>query len=1496
MDTLLETLSAIERAEARLLVWGLVDGALTDDELLQLIQNDLVRQVGVGNEEAAALDPEDVLDELLRRVLVVRAPEQPGRYRSRMAETVRLLARLRQLFPKHAHGGWLTAPRLVADFRMALRPRRYPTRDIDPGDAVEILRSRLGNLAPDLERCLRATLADRGTGFALSSFQVDAAEAILSALRDGSGGATVVTAGTGSGKTLAFYLPVMATLASSGGVRGPQAIAIYPRNELLKDQLSQSYIEARRLDGVTASGRQLSIGAFFGPTPHDHEARSDWMSRAGWLRYGDGYICPFLRCPRQGCSGPLVWQDSDRARSEECLRCAAPECDVVTTAQTLPLTRKRMRQTPPDILFTSTEMLNRNLSSWEHRRLLGLDPPHPRVALIDEAHTYSGVSGAQSAMLLRRWHAAVGGRVHFVGLSATLVDAADFFARLTGVRDDTVTLVDPTEYDEEGMEYQLVLRGDPASGASLLSTTIQAAMALRRMLDPLGHDISHGAYGEKIFAFTDDLDVTNRLYHALRDAEGLGPYGRQRKPGGTPLATLRSTQAADADARRRDAQAWDVAERLGHDLSGQTLLDISRTSSQDAGVSERSDAIVATSSLEVGFNDPGVGGIIQHKAPRDDAAFLQRRGRAGRTREMRPWTVVTLSDFGRDRLAYEAYDTLFDPALTARPLPTSNRAVVRMQATYAWMDWCARRLAPTDPAGSVWRDLAGPGTHVSVRRRQAALSALIVQTLEDSATADDLATHLRRALGLSREQVDAVLWEPPRALMTEVLPTARRRLESGWFDATHPGSGEGGDFRARYDPLPDFVPSNLFSELTLPEVHVVTPPQNRKADEEEHSVSLLQAMRTFAPGNVSLRFAIERRGARSWVEPPEGPTAPLEAFIEHPEPLGAFSYSDADGVHNIPVFLPRRLRSVPVPMDVTDSSSGRLAWHTQIHAGSNPHLIATSQGSPWQPLVGPVEFHTHGRHGPARVRRFATGGEFSTMRRSGTEAEGRYNFSAQGAPAAIGFELDVDGFAVHLHLPSNCAPSSDVPSARLRGFRSALFAHRLASDRSLDGRVNPFKRSQVEQVYVAALVDRALRDGISLREAWTALHTGDVHGALAQAAHALFDIAVPASDAQNADDERLGLDRLIDLLADKDVVDALSQAAVALWEDPTPEWEAVARARMRATIAAAVSAACSALCPEFSSDEVVVDLDAGAQPDGDDGDDAIWVTERVVGGGGVIEEIHRRCAEHPRRFFTLLSRVLDPGDFEVVDTEMPKVVALACQDGRVSKALHALRDAGSHYERERAVTEMVGSLRGEGLDTRHAVIAAVNSRLVRPGSTPQTDERFSGIVDAWHGAELAVGIDIDARTFAFHCRDRPEFDDALPEAQGAGSSWRFGQMLGLMWPHGWRARAGALQIYNEFAPHPPSDRLAMATQTAPTTRMITLSGAWAEELEVALIADGAATLVCAATAYEALAEALAGLGTRPIDTGALLLFPWIEGVRQVDAYIHVSVAIEAPAS
>src|SRR5690606_29147383 len=126
------------------------------------------------------------------------------------------------------------------------------------------------------------------------------------------------------------------------------------------------------------------------------------------------------------------------------------------------------------------------------------------------------------------------------------------------------------------------------------------------------------------------------------------------------------------------------------------------------GVDRDREVIVATASLEVGYNDPEVGAVVQHKAPHDSAAFLQRKGRAGRPRKMRPWTVVVLSDYGRDRLAYQAYESLFEPSLSPRTLPIRNRYVLGMQAVFAFLDWLSFQIGADAPRGSVYLDLSGP--------------------------------------------------------------------------------------------------------------------------------------------------------------------------------------------------------------------------------------------------------------------------------------------------------------------------------------------------------------------------------------------------------------------------------------------------------------------------------------------------------------------------------------------------------------------------------------------------------------------------------------------------------------------------------------------------------------------------------------------------------------------------------------------------------------------
>ena len=192
---------------------------------------------------------------------------------------------------------------------------------------------------------------------------------------------------------------------------------------------------------------------------------------------------------------------------------------------------------------------------------------------------------------------------------------------------------------------------------------------------------------------------------------------------------------------------------------------IGRTSSQDPSVEKTSNVVVATASLEVGFDDDSVGAVLQHKSPHSDAAFVQRRGRAGRPRAMRPWTAIVLSDYGRDRNTYQSYDRLFDPHLAPRALPTANPTVLRMQAVFSLLDWIAKK---NDVRFNVWRVLTKPVDPSDQKHRAEQLK--LVNILEDLVTKraarDALSKHLQWALGIDSEVVETILWDPPRPLLT----------------------------------------------------------------------------------------------------------------------------------------------------------------------------------------------------------------------------------------------------------------------------------------------------------------------------------------------------------------------------------------------------------------------------------------------------------------------------------------------------------------------------------------------------------------------------------------------------------------------------------------------------------------------------------------------------------------------------------------------------------
>lgn len=1499
-----EFLDELEREEAKLLTWGVVDGGFTEGDLVDRAERLLFEHT-----DGEQVDPTDLVAEMLNRHLVVDLPFDGDRlFRTRMAESIRLFARLRQMFQ---FGQWRTGATLVSDYRFALRPRVYPRRDIDISNAFDQWAA-AGVLKSGRKAALTALL-DRGD-FRLAGFQVRATQRVLRDLDGSWARGMIVTVGTGSGKTLAFYLPALGHIASliEADRRWTKAIAMYPRNELLKDQFSDTYIEARRLDAtLRAQGlRGLTIGAFFGPTPLRAEVKE--VQSKGWAEAPSGFVCPFLRCPK--CAGDLVWQTAIIAQQIEQLECGS--CGTVVRGDEVCLTRQRMQQEPPDVLFTTTEMLNRVMGDAAVRHVFGLGVPDPpQIMLLDEVHTYVGTHGAQVALLLRRWRHAVRGRIQFTGLSATLRNAAEFFAQLTGLPEHAVEEVAPTpnELEREGMEYMLVLRGDPVSKASLLSTTIQTAMLLRRILDPRSARNSlDGLYGLKVFAFTDDLDVTNRLYHNLLDAEGVDQRNLPR-PGKVPLASLRARGRPDNPRRLRSGQSWYVCEEIGHPEGLAVPLVIGRTSSQDIGVNRQADVIVATASLEVGYNDPQVGAVLQHKAPRDAASFVQRKGRAGRLRRMRPWTVVVLSDYGRDRIAYQGYESLFDPVLPPRVLPVANRYVLRIQVVFAFMDWLAEQLAAA-PNGSVYRDLSGPSAWTPTAARQQVEAGIVRRILlGDAVLQASMERYLVRALGVSADELTALLWEAPRSLMLQALPTILRRIESGWSRVPVHSGESTRDYIIDGTPLPDFVPPSLFSDLNLPEVRVISSAWQDGRSPREDSLPIGQALRTLVPGKVTRRFAVNRSAVSHWIPLSSlDPAAtlqelPIEDVCAEYEELGHFQIIVAGERVDVRCIRPWTMRASILPSQVNVTSNARPEWRSQLIPQGHGALLDLPSGSTWAAHVHEIRLHSHAYRSGVEVRRFSIGAlatvRFRRANAPELSAEIRYVERDSRERAAIGFAAHVDGLRITLPLPAErIVPFDDRNAAKVRAFRTAYFRHRVLSDSVLAEHTNFFQREWLSQVYLSALTAWTIADSPNLRQANDAM-SAVIPAAADKVLRVIFEsltLDEEEGDGEAGSDQKRRLkDDLLALLGDAEVSGRLRELAEVLWSAPDDDWHSWAAQRYLATLGGAVVEACRQLYPEAGADDLVLDIDAGPRPAGmapvAPGMAELWITETTIGGGGVVEEIGRRYAEDPRRFFRLVENALAPSDREISDTELTRVLGLAETDRDVADALERLREAPRHAELQAAVERLEAVLEARGVLVTRTVMSAVYARITRPGSSRATDLLLLDLIRRWHACEDRLGIEVDARVFAYLESDRQEVADALarvdPEAAG-DRAFRFHAIYGLLWPRGNTIRSLALATYNPFSALPDADRELVLDRVANHAAVVFVSDPeWRLRVTEALRTQGAARLVASSDERDALRKAMLALAVEPLEVDFLHLFPRIDGVTRGVQGFSVAIAL-----
>jgi len=874
---------------------------------------------------------------------------------------------------------------------------------------------------------------------------------------------------------------------------------------------------------------------------------------------------------------------------------------------------------------------------------------------------------------------------------------------------------------------------------------------------------------------------------------------------------------------------------------------------------------------------------------------------------MRPWTVVVLSDYGRDRLAYQAYDQLFDPELPIRSVPLANRYVQRMQAVYSLIDFLGASLQANGANGNVWRTLAGPSEGDRNRAYREALVASLAALLRNARASDELEDHLQKALGLPEADVAALLWEYPRPLLTAVVPTALRRLSTNWRFQDQARL----DYCLPNSPLPDFASSTLFSDLNLPEVRVLVPPARANSRGRQEVMPIAQALRTFAGGRVSRRFGTEDGYIRHWIAPTL--TDSTEQILDIRQfytvlPLGTWLARDGDTVSAVPTFRPLEIRLHSPPFDVSDTSNARLQWDTQIVVLRHGLTLQRPSINDVERLVVAFEAFTHANQAPIEMRRLARASHADIRFKRRDASSVRLQHMLDGQPAALGFAMLVDGLRMRIAVPANLWAQGDRTSAKWRALRATRYFASAWSGGALSMVESPFVRQWLANIYFAALSYEALFRQIGLREADEALVAGTAALSVTQVLDSIFQSPLVADDqasggAHEAQD-RLRQD-LEAHLRNPEILRALAEMARQLWVAVDASWEPWLRNCFKATMAAAAFEAVQDLCPEIDPDGLVVDLDPGPRSPEDvcanDDDEAeFWITENAPGGSGLIEAILRTYAEDPRRLFSLMTAVLRPNEYELVDHQLGQFldgIAGPIPISTLVNTVQAFRGARSVAASQQALASLRHALTSQGFGLFHGFLSALANRVLRPGSTPQADIFLHEALQTWRSEEMRLGIELDARALAFRMSQDDSIDRimaaaGLPVPSDNLSSWRFNAIYGLLWARGAAVRRAGLPLYNPFAEMPDPERLLVAEHFSEGSSSVAVDQpAWEVSAMERLAATGFVTLTAPVSQKASIAAALNFFATNPVQSDYLSVYARLDALRRSENTLEADLQI-----
>jgi len=270
----------------------------------------------------------------------------------------------------------------------------------------------------------------------------DFQERAVQAVNDGDD--TLITAATGRGKTEAWLIPILDYIlrAREGEIEdcdpdSVKALLVYPTKALAQDQLKRLIEYLYKINHALPPRKRITIGIYDGDTP----TNTSEPGAEGYLRSAFKYFeCPGYNEELDKCrscgKGLRVIPETGRFT----VRPEKPQCEDDIPLEFLHLTKQDVLNGAVDIVLTNPDTIN--------LRALNINAPdeqetfiyEPDFLVFDEVHTYTGLFGSYTSMLVKRLRALRAERfgeddLQIIASSATVKNYDELFRKVSGAED-----------------------------------------------------------------------------------------------------------------------------------------------------------------------------------------------------------------------------------------------------------------------------------------------------------------------------------------------------------------------------------------------------------------------------------------------------------------------------------------------------------------------------------------------------------------------------------------------------------------------------------------------------------------------------------------------------------------------------------------------------------------------------------------------------------------------------------------------------------------------------------------------------------------------------------------------------------------------------------------------------------------------------------------------------------------------------------------------------